>query len=100
MDEALEIMRRLLDGEKLDFSGDFYTVDKGRLYSPPISRVPIWMAAGGPKSATFAGKNAVNSTRFVGQRSCLFHAATSSWVEANASRGVLCPWRWMSHSLL
>src|SRR5690606_15341622 len=43
---------------------------------------------------------AVNSTRFVGQRSCLFHAATSPWVEVNASRGVLWPWRWMSHSLL
>jgi hypothetical protein len=43
---------------------------------------------------------ALNSTRFVGQRSCLFHAATSPWVEVNASRGVLWPWRWMSHSLL
>ena len=42
----------------------------------------------------------MNSTRFVRQRSCLFHAATSGVAEANASRGVLCPWRWMSHSLL
>ena len=58
MDEALEIMHRLLDGEKLDFQGDFYTVDKGRLYSPPVSAVPIWMAAGGPKSAAFAGTKA------------------------------------------
>lgn len=58
MDEALEIMHRLLQGEKVDFSGDFYTIDKARLYSPPTSSVPIWMAAGGPKSATFAGKNA------------------------------------------
>ena len=42
----------------------------------------------------------LNSTRFVGQRSCLFHAATSLVAEANASRGVLCPWRPMSHSVL
>lgn len=42
----------------------------------------------------------VNSTRFVGQRSCLFHAATPLVAEANASRGVLCPWRPMSHWLL
>ena len=42
----------------------------------------------------------LNSTRFVGQRLCLFHAATSPWVEANASRGVLWPWRPMSHSWL
>ncbi len=58
MTEALEIMHRLLDGEKLDFEGDYYVADKARLYSPPLSTVPIWMAAGGPKSAAFAGKHA------------------------------------------
>ena len=58
MDEALEIMHRLLDGEKLDFPGEFYTCDKAKLYSPPVSDVPIYMAAGGPKSAAFAGTNA------------------------------------------
>jgi coenzyme F420-dependent glucose-6-phosphate dehydrogenase len=58
MGEALEIMNRLFAGEKLDFEGDYYTADKAKLYSPPSSPVPIWMAAGGPKSATFAGRNA------------------------------------------
>jgi coenzyme F420-dependent glucose-6-phosphate dehydrogenase len=58
MEEALEIMHRLFAGEKLDFDGKYYTCDKARLYSPPIRPVPIWMAAGGPKSATFAGTNA------------------------------------------
>ncbi len=58
MDEALEIMHRLFDGEKLDFPGEFYTCDKAKLYSPPVSEVPIYMAAGGPKSAAFAGANA------------------------------------------
>lgn len=56
MAEALTIMRRLLDGEKLDFVGDYYTTDRARLYSPPSSRVPIWMAAGGPKSAALAAR--------------------------------------------
>ncbi len=54
MSEALEIMRRLLDGEKLTFDGEFYTTDRAKLYSPPISDLPIWMAAGGPKSAALA----------------------------------------------
>lgn len=58
MGEALEIMRRLLDGEKLDFRGEWYTTDKAKLYSPPIGSVPILMAAGGPKSAAFAGRHA------------------------------------------
>jgi coenzyme F420-dependent glucose-6-phosphate dehydrogenase len=58
MAEALEIMRRLLDGEKLTFSGEYYTTDRAKLYSPPIGPVPIWMAAGGPKSAGLAARSA------------------------------------------
>jgi G6PDH family F420-dependent oxidoreductase len=54
MREALEIMRRLLDGEKLTFVGEWYRTDRAKLYSPPISDLPIWMAAGGPKSAVLA----------------------------------------------
>jgi coenzyme F420-dependent glucose-6-phosphate dehydrogenase len=56
MTEALEIMRRLLDGEKLTYHGAHYRTDRARLYSPPIGPVPILMAAGGPKSATLAGE--------------------------------------------
>ncbi len=57
MSEALEIIYRLLAGEKLDYEGTHYQCRKAKLYSPPTHRVPIWMAAGGEKSATFAGKN-------------------------------------------
>ncbi|MEE9205730.1 MAG: TIGR03557 family F420-dependent LLM class oxidoreductase [Acidimicrobiia bacterium] len=56
MREALQIMRRLLDGEKLTFEGEYYRTDRARLYSPPIGEVPIWMAAGGPKSAALAAE--------------------------------------------
>ncbi len=56
MREALEIMRRLLDGEKLTFEGDHYVTDRAKLYSPPMRRVPIYLAAGGPKSAALAGE--------------------------------------------
>jgi len=58
MREALEIMRSLLDGEKLTYEGDWYGTDRAKLYSPPLSYVPIWMAAGGPKSASLAATNA------------------------------------------
>ncbi len=58
MDEALEIIHRLFAGEKVDFAGEHYTLDKAKLYSPPVGDIPIWMAAGGPKSATFAGTHA------------------------------------------
>lgn len=58
MGEALVIMRRLLDGEKLTFRGAHYTTDRARLYSPPLGPVPIFMAAGGPKSAALAASKA------------------------------------------
>ena len=58
MNEALEIMRRLLDGEKLTFEGEYYVTDRAKLYSPPVGSVPILLAAGGPKSATLAGEKA------------------------------------------
>src|SRR3972149_2050008 len=56
MREALQIMRRLLDGEKLTFTGEWYRTDRAKLYSPPIGRVPIWMASGGPKSSALAAE--------------------------------------------
>lgn len=58
MSEALEIMRRLLDGEKLTYQGEYYETDRAKLYSPPLRRVPIFMAAGGPKSARLAAEKA------------------------------------------
>ena len=56
MTEALEIMRAMLDGEKLTYSGEYYTTDRAKLYSPPVSHVPVLLAAGGPKSAALAGR--------------------------------------------
>ena len=56
--EALTIIRRLLKGEKLDFSGEYYTTEKAKLYSPPNRNIPIWLAAGGPKSAQVAAEYA------------------------------------------
>jgi coenzyme F420-dependent glucose-6-phosphate dehydrogenase len=56
MREALVIMRRLLDGEKLTYEGEFYSTDRAKLYSPPTRYLPIWMAAGGPKSSALAAE--------------------------------------------
>jgi coenzyme F420-dependent glucose-6-phosphate dehydrogenase len=55
MQEALEIMHRMLAGEKVTFRGEYYTTETAKLYSPPKGSLPILMAAGGPKSAAFAG---------------------------------------------
>lgn len=56
MREALEIIRRLLDGEKLTYGGRYYQTDRARLYSPPVAHVPIRLAAAGPRSAALAAE--------------------------------------------
>jgi coenzyme F420-dependent glucose-6-phosphate dehydrogenase len=58
LSEALDIMRSLLDGEKLTYDGEWYQTDRAKLYSPPMHDVPIYMAAGGPKSAGLAARKA------------------------------------------
>ena len=58
MTEALAIMRALLDGDKLTYDGEYYKTDRAKLYSPPVGPVPIWLAAGGPKSAALAARQA------------------------------------------
>ena len=56
--ESLTIIRRLLNGEKLSFNGEYYKTEKAKLYSPPLKHIPIWLAAGGPKSAQVAAEYA------------------------------------------
>jgi coenzyme F420-dependent glucose-6-phosphate dehydrogenase len=58
MAEALEIIHRLLAGQKVDFAGDYYSTSAAKLYSPPPRPIPVYMAAGGPKAAAFAGSHA------------------------------------------
>lgn len=54
--EAVEIMRSLLAGQQSNFTGTYYKTVGAKLYSPPTHRVPIYIAAGGPQTATLAGK--------------------------------------------
>jgi coenzyme F420-dependent glucose-6-phosphate dehydrogenase len=58
MSEALEIMHELFAGEKLTFEGTYYQTKNARLYSPPLHKIPILLAAGGPKSVGLAAQSA------------------------------------------
>ena len=87
MGEALEIIHRLFDGEKLDFAGEYYTTDKARLYSPPIGEIPVLMAAGGPKSAAFAGANAGGLITSVKVPEETLERVVGPFREAMAARG-------------
>lgn len=95
MREALEIMTRLLAGEKLDFEGKYYTCRKAKLYSPPIGRVPIWMAAGGEQSATFAGKNSEGIITSVKDPADTVANIIKPFQEAHGRHGTVMATRWV-----
>jgi F420-dependent hydroxymycolic acid dehydrogenase len=52
--ESVRIIRALWTGDPVKVEGAFWNVD-ARLYDPPASPIPIYIAAGGPKSARIAG---------------------------------------------
>jgi G6PDH family F420-dependent oxidoreductase len=54
--EAVEIIRELWKGELTSFQGEFYTVQNARIYTLPRKRVPIHVAASGPRTARLAGQ--------------------------------------------
>jgi coenzyme F420-dependent glucose-6-phosphate dehydrogenase len=87
MTESLEIMRRLLDGEKLTYDGEYYQTDRAKLYSPPLGPVPIYMAAGGPKSATLAGEMAQGVITSVKDPAETIEKVTDPLREAAAAAG-------------
>lgn len=53
--EAIELMRALWTGEEVSFDGIYYTTRKAKLYTPPVSPIPIFVSALVPHSAEFAG---------------------------------------------
>lgn len=56
LEEAVEIIRMLWQGETLTYRGEFYTIENARLYTLPEQLPPILMAAGGPRAAEGAGR--------------------------------------------
>ncbi len=52
--EAVKIIRALWTGNHVQYKGEFWNIE-GKLYDPPALGIPIYIAAGGPKSARLAG---------------------------------------------
>jgi len=53
--EAIRIVRRLFEGEFVDYDGDFWRLDGANLYTGPDEPPPIHVAGNGPTSARMAG---------------------------------------------
>jgi len=56
--EAIDIIRGLLDGTRESYRGRHFALDHARLYDRPQRKVPIALAAGGPKAAALAAQKA------------------------------------------
>lgn len=56
LEEAIEVMRTLFDGEMTTHRGKHYTVENARLFTLPERPPPILMSAFGPKALEVAGR--------------------------------------------
>ncbi|MEO3926623.1 TIGR03557 family F420-dependent LLM class oxidoreductase [Micromonosporaceae bacterium B7E4] len=58
LEEALQIIRPLLDGDNLSYSGNHFEVPEAYLWDRPATPVPIALAASGPHSVELASEYA------------------------------------------
>lgn len=56
--EAVELIRALWGGGRVDFAGEYYRTHQATIYDRPSEPVGIYVAAGGPVVARYAGRAA------------------------------------------
>ena len=54
--ESVRLLRALWAGERVTFEGEFYRTVDATIYDRPDDGVPIYIAAGGPQMAKYAGR--------------------------------------------
>jgi len=54
--ESIELMRLLWTEERVSYEGEYYQTVDANIYDRPEKPVPIYVAAGGPQVARFAGR--------------------------------------------
>ncbi|MFD6389792.1 glucose-6-phosphate dehydrogenase (coenzyme-F420) [Nocardia sp. NPDC055029] len=54
--ESVNLMRELWTGERVDFEGEYYHTVGASIYDVPKGGIPVYIAAGGPVVARYAGR--------------------------------------------
>ena len=54
--EAVRLMRELWSGDEVEFDGEYYTTAGAYMYDVPDEPIPVYIAAGGPVVARYAGR--------------------------------------------
>jgi coenzyme F420-dependent glucose-6-phosphate dehydrogenase len=57
MEEALELIHRLFEGERVTHEGEHFSTKEAYLHSRPERRPPIYVSAFGPQAAAVAGRH-------------------------------------------
>lgn len=55
-EEAIQIVEKLWSGDFVNFNGKYYHIRNAKLYTPPQTKVPLYMATAGKQSAKIAGR--------------------------------------------
>ena len=55
--EAVALMRQLWSEDRVDFEGEYYSTHGASIYDRPDVPVPVYVAAGGPVVARYAGRS-------------------------------------------
>jgi coenzyme F420-dependent glucose-6-phosphate dehydrogenase len=55
--EAIRLMRQLWTEDRVDFEGEFYSTHGASIYDRPDASIPVYVAAGGPVVARYAGRS-------------------------------------------
>jgi len=54
--EAVQLMRQLWTEDRVDFQGEYYSTHGASIYDRPETPIPVYIAAGGPVVARYAGR--------------------------------------------
>lgn len=54
--ESIDLMRQLWTGDRVNFDGEYYKTVDASIYDRPETPIPVYIAAGGPVVARYAGR--------------------------------------------
>ncbi len=54
--ESIQLMRELWTSENVNFDGEYYKTVDATIYDKPEQPIPVYVAAGGPQMAKYAGR--------------------------------------------
>jgi coenzyme F420-dependent glucose-6-phosphate dehydrogenase len=54
--ESVDLMRRLWTSDRVNFEGEYYSTVDASIYDRPEAPIPVYIAAGGPLVARYAGR--------------------------------------------